>query len=73
MTLLQKGYRIASDYPANRNLQNKTGVCEALLNKEHRNEYLVKLDGRITLSPLLAGMLAWVPGGSLEMADQILG
>jgi hypothetical protein len=65
--------RIVSDYPANRNLQDQTGSVEALPNKEHRNEYLVKLDGRNSLSPYLVGMLVWVPANSLEMAGQILG
>jgi len=65
--------RIVSDYPANRNLQDQTGFVEALPNKEHRNEYLVKLDGRNSLSPHLVGMLVWVPANSLEMAGQTLG
>jgi hypothetical protein len=66
------GYvRIASDYPANRNLQNQTGYIEALPNREHPNEYLVKLDGGVTLSPHLTGMTVRVPASSLEMANQI--
>ncbi|MFY9814977.1 MAG: hypothetical protein WAK43_12615 [Dehalococcoidales bacterium] len=61
--------RIASDYPTNRNFQSQTGYIIALPNAEHPNEYLVKLDGGVTLSPHLAGMLVRVPGSSLEMAD----
>lgn len=59
--------RIASDYPANRNLQNQPGYIEALPNKEHRNEYLVKLDCRNSLSPHLVGMLVRVPVSGLEV------
>jgi hypothetical protein len=58
--------RIGSDYRANRNIQNQTGHIEALPNKEHPNEYLVKLDGGVTLSPHLIGMLVRVPASSLE-------
>jgi hypothetical protein len=35
--------------------------------REHPNEYLVKLDGGVTLSPHLAGMLVRVPASSLEV------
>jgi hypothetical protein len=60
--------RIAGEYPANRNLQNQTGNIVALPNEEHPNQYLVKLDGGVTFSPHLAGMLVLVPAGSLEVA-----
>ena len=60
---------IASEYPANRNLQNQTGNIVALPNEEHPNEYLVKLDGGVTLSPHLAGMTVRVPAHSLEVAS----
>jgi hypothetical protein len=63
--------RIASVYPANRNLQNQTGYIEALPNKEHPNEYLVKIDGGIILSPHLVGMMVRVPAHSLEIANRI--
>jgi hypothetical protein len=63
--------QIASDFPSNRNLQNQTGTIEGLPNKEHSNEYLVKLDGGITLSPHLMGMLVPVPASCLELANQI--
>jgi hypothetical protein len=63
--------RIASDFPSNRTLQNQTGNIVALPNVEHPDEYLVKLDGGITLSPHLVGMIVRVPAGSLEMANQI--
>ncbi len=60
--------RIASIYPANRNLENQTGNIVALPDEEHPDEYLVKLDGGITISPHLAGMLVRVPAHSLEVA-----
>jgi hypothetical protein len=63
--------RIASDFPSNRNLQNQTGNIVALPNIEHPQEYLLKLDGGITLSPNLTGRLVRVPASSLELADQI--
>ncbi len=53
---------IDGDYPANRNLQNQTGNIVALPDEEHTDEYLVKLDGGITISPHLAGTLVRVPG-----------
>ena len=62
--------QIASDFPSNRNLQGQTGTVESLPNQEHRREYLVKLDGSGTLSPHLAGMLAWVPSSKLELANK---
>ena len=61
--------RIASDFPSNRNLQNQTGNIVALPNTEHPQEYLVKLDGGITISPHLAEKLVRVPASSLELAD----
>jgi hypothetical protein len=60
--------RIAGEYPANRNLQSQTGYVEALPDEEHPNEYLVKLDGGVTISPHLAGKLVKVPTSSLEVA-----
>ena len=63
--------RIASDYPSNRTLQNQTGNIVALPNIEHPSEYLVKLDGGITLSPHLVGMLVRVPASSLVLSNQI--
>ena len=62
--------RIASDFPSNRTLQNQTGNIVSLPNIEHPDEYLVKLDGGITLSPHLVGMLVRVPTSSLELANQ---
>jgi hypothetical protein len=62
--------RIASDYPSNRNLQNQTGNIVALPDMGHPNEYLVKLDGGITLSPHLMGMVVRVPASSLGLANQ---
>jgi hypothetical protein len=61
--------RIATNFPSNRNLEGQTGTIESLPNKEHRREYLVKLDGG-TLSPHLAGMLVWVPSSKLELANR---
>jgi hypothetical protein len=63
--------KIASDYPSNRNLQNQTGHIEALPNKAHPDEYLVKLDGGINSSPHLVGMMVRVPASSLELVNQI--
>jgi hypothetical protein len=60
--------RIHNEYPANRNLQNQTGNIVALPDQEHPEEYLIKLDGGVTLSPHLAGMLVRVPAHSLEVA-----
>jgi len=62
--------RMASDFPSNRNLQGQTSTIESLPNKEHRREYLVKLDGGGTSSPHLAGMLVWVPSSKLELANK---
>ena len=62
--------RIASDYPSNRTLQNQTGDIVALPSKEHPDEYLIELDGGITLSPHLIGMIVRVPATSLELANQ---
>jgi hypothetical protein len=62
--------RIAGNFPLNRNLQDQTGTIESLSNKEHRREYLVKLDGGGTLSPHLAGMLVWVQSSKLELANK---
>jgi hypothetical protein len=61
--------RIAGNFPSNRNLQDQTGTIESLPNKEHRQEYLVKLYGGI-ISPHLAGMLVWVPSSKLELANK---
>jgi len=61
--------RIASNFPANRNLQNQTGDIVALPNIEHPQEYLVKLDGGKNSSPHLAEKLVRVPAGSLELAE----
>ena len=63
--------RISSEYPANRNLQSQTGYIEDLPNIEHPGEYLIKLDGGITLSPHLTGRLIRVSANYLEPADQI--
>jgi hypothetical protein len=62
--------RIAGNFPSNRNLQDQTGTIESLPNKEHRREYLVKLDGGGTVSPHLAGMLVWVLSCKLELANK---
>ena len=62
--------RIATNFPSNRNLQGQTGTIKSLPNKEHRREYLVKLDGGGTVSPHLAGMLVWVPSSKLELANR---
>jgi hypothetical protein len=60
--------QIACEYPANRNLQNQTCCIEYLPNEEHPEEYLIKLDGGVTISPHMAGMLVRVPAHSLEVA-----
>jgi len=60
--------RIAAKFPSNRNLASQTGTIESLPNREHRREYLVKLDGGM-LSPHLSGMLVWVPSSKLELAN----
>ena len=63
--------RITTDFPPNRMLQNQTGSIVALPNKEHPDEYLVKLDSWINLSPHHLVILVRVPAGSLELANSI--
>ena len=63
--------RIASDYPSNRTLQNQTGNIVALPNIEHPDEYLIKLDGGVNLSPYIVGRVVRVPASSLELANPI--
>ncbi len=51
---------INPEYPFDRALQNQTGRIIELPNKNHPDEYLVKLDGGITKNVLLAGKLVLV-------------
>ena len=63
--------RIASDFPSNRTLQNQTGNIVSLPNIEHPDEYLIKLDGGVNLSPYIVGRVVRVPASSLELANPI--
>ena len=65
-----KYVRIASDFPSNRTLQNQTGNIVSLPNIEHPDEYLIKLDGGVNLSPYIVGRVVRVPASSLELANQ---
>jgi hypothetical protein len=67
---IEIGYyvRISGDFPGDKTLQNQTGNIEALPNKEHPDEYLVKLDGGPVLNPHFAGRLIRVPANCLELA-----
>jgi len=63
--------RIANDFPSHRILQNQTGFIVALPNIEHPDEYLIKLDGGVNLSPYIVGRVVRVPASSLELANPI--
>ena len=63
--------RIGSNFPSNRKLQNQTGFIVALPNVAHPDEYLIKLDGGINLSPYIVGRVVRVPASGLELANPV--
>ena len=63
--------RISGDYPTDRTLQNQTGIIEALPNKEHPDEYIIKLDGGINQNPHLTGRLIRMSAKFLGLGNQV--
>jgi hypothetical protein len=59
--------RISTEY-ADTILQRQTGHIVALPDSEHKDEYLVELDGGITRSPFLEGKVTWIHSNWLETA-----